>query len=621
MRSEGSIDRPSSRAVPIRDPSTSTTTPTDREARHRRPLVRGRGRPSVASLVFLVGLSISCCTNHSIHAFSPSLIGIHSSSAASVRRRPRQRALRSGGEEEEEDLLPDTKTTTISRRRWLGAVTGATFVALQLPLAAPAATPLEALTDLRLGRAQWEPLTEHAPETTPANHHPFVLPPAFGTAATDFVVVHDPAVQSWWRDHVETSTSTIAPTLAAERRERARTGLQASLVASWQQPQDGSSQSACRTNLYAQFRTAYGHTETARQEIDALFTLWPVTTTIEGMLPIATLSSLTAPLALLQRAQPVYGPRVYALLGLAGGAGCALTHATVIPLDVVKTRAQTNASSNVARPGQAPNLLQQASTMVESEGWGSLFLGAQATIAGYLWYGISVYPSYTASKRWIGQLALPLDVAAAHSTEIALCAGALAAVVASLGLTPLEAARIRAVAQPDTYGPGGLMGTLRVLYKEQVLYAGLPSLLTRQVLFGCVKFLAFEEFSAALSQVVPEAPTWAISLAAGAAAGAVSCVVSQPADAVLTYVAAQEAAATPSGGGDSSSSRPSLSLWAGLQGLLASQGPSALMRGLGSRTLWAGSIIAGQFFLYDIFRTALGVSPADLTQVLVVTMD
>jgi solute carrier family 25 phosphate transporter 3 len=452
-----------------------------------------------------------------------------------------------------------------------------------------------------------------------------VLPPAFCTAATDFVVVHDPSVQSWWRDHVETSTSTISPTLAADRRERARTGLQASLVASWQQSQEGSSQADARTRLYAQFRTAYGHTETARQEIDALFTLWPETTTIEGMLPTHTASSSPAPLALLQRAQPVYGPRVYALLGLAGGAGCALTHATVIPLDVVKTRAQTNASSNVARPGQAPNLLQQASTMVESEGWGSLFLGAQATIAGYLWYGLSVYPSYTASKRWIGQLALPLDVAAAHTTEIALCAGALAAVVASLGLTPLEAARIRAVAQPDTYGPGGLMGTLQVLYEEQVLYAGLPSLLTRQVLFGCVKFLAFEEFAAALGQAVPEAPTWAISLAAGAAAGAVSCVVSQPADAVLTYVAAQEAATTPSGGegdiGSSNTGRPSLSLWAGLQGLLASQGPSALMRGLGSRTLWAGSIIAGQFFLYDIFRTALGVSPADLTQVLVVTMD
>ena len=77
-------------------------------------------------------------------------------------------------------------------------------------------------------------------------------------------------------------------------------------------------------------------------------------------------------------------------------------------------------------------------------------------------------------------------------------AGAIAAVVASLGLTPLEAARIRAVAEPDKYRPLGLAGTLDAIAKEdadlgwKTLYAGLPSLMTRQVIFGSIKFLAFE---------------------------------------------------------------------------------------------------------------------------------
>ena len=35
--------------------------------------------------------------------------------------------------------------------------------------------------------------------------------------------------------------------------------------------------------------------------------------------------------------------------------------------------------------------------------------------------------------------------------------------------------------------------------------------------------------------------------------------------------------------------------------------------GLGSRCLWSGAIIAGQFFLYDVFKTALHVQAADLT--------
>ena len=43
----------------------------------------------------------------------------------------------------------------------------------------------------------------------------------------------------------------------------------------------------------------------------------------------------------LRRERPYLGPSVYALLGLSGGLGCALTHSTVIPLDVVKTRIQT----------------------------------------------------------------------------------------------------------------------------------------------------------------------------------------------------------------------------------------------------------------------------------------
>jgi len=38
--------------------------------------------------------------------------------------------------------------------------------------------------------------------------------------------------------------------------------------------------------------------------------------------------------------------------------------------------------------------------------------------------------------------------------------------------------------------------------------------------------------------------------------------------------------------------------------------------GVGPRSVWAGCVIGGQFFLYDVFRAAAHVSPQDLTQVL-----
>lgn len=99
---------------------------------------------------------------------------------------------------------------------------------------------------------------------------------------------------------------------------------------------------------------------------------------------------------------------IYALLGISGGAGCALTHTLVIPLDVVKTRMQTN-------PGEYNGVFDGAATIAREEGIGALLLGSQATIVGYLWYGISVYPSYAFFKRFIASSLLSPAFAVAHA--------------------------------------------------------------------------------------------------------------------------------------------------------------------------------------------------------------
>jgi solute carrier family 25 phosphate transporter 3 len=195
-----------------------------------------------------------------------------------------------------------------------------------------------------------------------------------------------------------------------------------------------------------------------------------------------------------------------------------------------------------------------------------------------------------------------------------MVAGALASVIASLGLTPLEAARIRVVADPEQYKPLGLVGTLDIIAKEdaasglKALYAGLPSLMTRQVIFGSIKFLAFEQACDGIYVTWPflRDATWTaltVSLVAGGFSGALSSVVSQPADAVLTYVAQRN------------DGKGSLGVIEGCQLMVEESGIGSLFRGLGSRSLWAASIIAGQFLLYDVFRNFFGVTVDDLTQV------
>jgi solute carrier family 25 (mitochondrial phosphate transporter), member 3 len=324
--------------------------------------------------------------------------------------------------------------------------------------------------------------------------------------------------------------------------------------------------------------------------------------------PAAVLTAF-GPLAsnALTRELPDFSLWTYTLLGISGATGCALTHSVVIPLDVVKTKAQTN-------PEEYKDVIKGAVRILDQEGIQGLFTGAQATIAGYLWYGLSVYPSYTFFKRYISGTVLPPEVAAVHGNDIALLAGALAAVIASFGLTPLEAARIRVVAEPDRYKSLGLTGTLGVIAQEdarlgwKAVYAGLPSLMARQVIFGSVKFLAFERACESIFGTWPflRDATWTalmVSLVAGGFSGTLSSIVSQPADSVLTYVARN------------SSGKGSLGVLEGCFLMVEKEGVGSLFRGLGSRCVWAGSIIAGQFLLYDIFRTSFGVSGQDLSQV------
>jgi solute carrier family 25 phosphate transporter 3 len=92
-------------------------------------------------------------------------------------------------------------------------------------------------------------------------------------------------------------------------------------------------------------------------------------------------------------------------------------------------------------------------------------------------------------------------------------------------------------------------------------------------------------------------------LVAGGFSGTLSAVVSQPADAVLTYVAQK------------SDGKGTVGVIEGCQLMIEESGPASLFRGVGSRCLWAGSIIAGQFLLYDVFRNFFGVNSEDLSQV------
>eukprot|EP00429_Kryptoperidinium_foliaceum_P049920 CAMPEP_0176111940 /NCGR_PEP_ID=MMETSP0120_2-20121206/56214_1 /TAXON_ID=160619 /ORGANISM="Kryptoperidinium foliaceum, Strain CCMP 1326" /LENGTH=582 /DNA_ID=CAMNT_0017446161 /DNA_START=146 /DNA_END=1890 /DNA_ORIENTATION=+ len=513
--------------------------------------------------------------------------------------------------------------TSMQRRRMLMSMAA---MAASYPLVAQAHN----IEDLELGQGSWTALGSSGRSAVTTN----TIPASFCTYLARFLINYDSGVATWWKNQEE-SVSLLPP----EQQQRALGRSFGKFSASLQQALDAYIKQSSYADFIQRLLDTYTDNEAARH-IGILSALIPAKYQPTGSLRKALLDTaakrrtadsvwtedlgallpspyhvvqsgdrlaITPPIPIFQvglgeefgqtatatlfgplsselliRELPNYTPQIYTILGISGATGCALTHSLVIPLDVVKTKAQT-------APDEYSDILQGATKIVREEGWSGLLTGAEATLAGYFWYGLSVYPSYTFFKRILSGS----PWAVAHVNDIALIAGAMAAVVASLGLTPLEAARIRVVADPEKYKPLGLFGTLQVIADESALYAGLPSLLTRQVIFGSVKFLAFERACDAiytLSPVLRDA-TWTalgVSLVAGGFSGALSSVVSQPADSVLTYV---------------SKSNGNLGFLSAMRVMVEEDGITSLFRGLGSRCVWAGSIIAGQFLLYDVFRT------------------
>jgi len=287
-----------------------------------------------------------------------------------------------------------------------------------------------------------------------------------------------------------------------------------------------------------------------------------------------------------------------------------LTHLTVVPLDVVKTRIQT-------RPGTYNGFGDCFNQIREQEGVGMLFQGAQATGGGYFMYGVSVYPGYELAKRVLFELAGPTGVMELR-VPLVLLAGALATIVTCFLITPFEAIRIRMVECPAYAASFG--GALQRMAGEAgwlSLYDGLIPLLVRQVLFGMVKFLIFDTCADAILGTLPPsaaddlAISLGVSLLSGLIAGVGAAVISQPADVVLSKIAQGDGSKEVVGRLPGAINQlAALRTTAGT--IVSRYGVQGLYRGLPSRCAWSGAIIAGQFLLYDVFKSALHVTAADL---------
>ena len=289
---------------------------------------------------------------------------------------------------------------------------------------------------------------------------------------------------------------------------------------------------------------------------------------------------------------------------LAGGICCSVTHGALCPVDVVKTKIQLEPT--VYNRGMIGGFKQ----LIEKEGMGALATGLGPTAVGYFvqgWFkfgGVEYFKINSAQR-------LGVEDAWKYRFPIYLGAAACAEFIADIFLCPLEATRIKLVANPS-YASGLMSAFPKIIKDEGVVrgfYSGFGPICFKQIPYTMTKFavqgVAAEKIYLATGNNVKTASDGtklSVSLASGVIAGVAAAIISHPADTLLSLVNKKGA-----GGDGSITSR--------LVNLAKETGFKKLcLTGLGARCVMIGTLTAGQFAIFDTVLAATGAQKFHFTE-------
>jgi len=233
----------------------------------------------------------------------------------------------------------------------------------------------------------------------------------------------------------------------------------------------------------------------------------------------------------------------------------------------------------------------------------ALTTGLGATAAGYFVQGWFKFGGVEFFKINAVQ-AMGEEKAWANKTPIYLGSAAAAETIADVFLCPLEAVRIRSVADPE-FCDGLADGFTKMLKAEGVggFYAGLGPILAKQVPYTMAKFAVQGSAAEAIYNSMGKSPSdlssgqnIGVSLASGVVAGVAAAIISHPADTLLSKINKVGA------GGDGP-------LFQRLGNIAKEVGFVNLCTvGLIPRCVMIGTLTAGQFGIFDTVMNSLGAS-------------
>jgi solute carrier family 25 phosphate transporter 3 len=274
---------------------------------------------------------------------------------------------------------------------------------------------------------------------------------------------------------------------------------------------------------------------------------------------------------------------------MGGVLSCGLTHLAVTPLDVAKCNMQVD-------PTKYKGLVGSIKTIMAEEGSMALFKGWLPTLIGYSAQGCFKFGLYEFFKDFYSNLAGEQN---AHDYRgiIYLAGSASAEVFADIALCPMEMIKVKVqTSTPGTFPTdlGGALANMRANPASKWPFGSVVPLWSRQIPYTMAKFFFFEIVKEKFYESVFTEPkeTYSkgthlgITFASGYIAGVACAIVSHPADTIVSKMSKS----TKSAGE-----------------ILKELGPMGIWGGLGTRILMIGTLTGLQWWIYDSFKTAIGI--------------
>ncbi|KAM6496978.1 mitochondrial carrier protein [Amanita muscaria] len=284
----------------------------------------------------------------------------------------------------------------------------------------------------------------------------------------------------------------------------------------------------------------------------------------------------------------------YAKCMLGGVLACGVTHAGITPLDVAKCNMQVN-------PTKYTGTVQSLKLLVAEEGTKGIWKGFGPTLVGYSLQGMFKYGLYEIFKDYYSNLAGE-EASQKYKPAIWLAGSASAEVFADIALCPLEMTKVKIQTSPSGTFPIPFGAALKEMSRTKAdtrfPFGSLVPLWSRQIPYTMAKFFFFEKIVQLFythvftepKETYGQTTQLGITFTSGYLAGVVCAIVSHPADSLVSQLGKPE---------NKGKSFGAIANEVGFVNLCT--------KGLGTRVIMIGTLTGFQWWIYDTFKTTMGM--------------